>query len=173
MQDQLVEDPVLRQRYRFSREGDVLVVDVWADPGSAIPAHLHPHLEERWQVREGQVAFWLDGQRRPAGPGDRVVAPAGVPHAFENTGDDVAHLRIEAEPALDLQQFLEDAAALGRAGKYTRRGVPKGPGALLDGAVFTQRYRDTTVLMFPPPAVQRILFGPLARLAARRRAAAA
>jgi mannose-6-phosphate isomerase-like protein (cupin superfamily) len=164
----LVHDPVLGQRYRFSREGDVLVVEAWADPGSVIPQHFHPRLEERWHVLEGQVAFSVDGERRPAGPGDRVVAAAGVRHAFENTGDEVALLRVEAEPALDLQQFLEDAAALGRAGLYTRRGLPKGWGALLAGAAFTQHYRDTTVLTFPPPIVQRTLFAPLARLAARR-----
>jgi hypothetical protein len=37
-----VEDPVLRQRYQFSREGDVLRVDIWAEPGAGVPTHIHP-----------------------------------------------------------------------------------------------------------------------------------
>jgi quercetin dioxygenase-like cupin family protein len=168
MEAALVEDPVRRQRYRFSREGDVLRVEVWADPGADVPEHLHPRLEERFEVVEGDVTFRVGGRKRAAGPGDRLVAEAGVRHAFENTGEAVAHLRVEAEPAFELQQFLEEAAALGRAGKYTRRGIPKGFRAALELADFTERYRDLTVLTFPPPALQRILLSPLARLERRR-----
>src|SRR5436190_644618 len=131
---ELVEDPILRQRYRFSREGAVLRVEVWADPGAFVPPHLHPALEERWEVVEGEVVFRIDGRRRPAGPGDRLVAPRGVRHAFDNPGPQVAHLRVEVEPALELEQFLTDAAALNRSGRYTRRGLPKGWAAARDGA---------------------------------------
>jgi mannose-6-phosphate isomerase-like protein (cupin superfamily) len=169
MGDQLVEDPVLRQRYAFSREEDVLVVEVWAEPGSAVPAHVHPRLEERWEVLEGDVTFRVEGDTVRAGAGDRVVAPVGARHAFENTGAQVAHLRVEAEPALDLQEFLVEGAALNRTGKFTKRAIPKGPGGMVLAADFTKRYRETTVLLFPPPAVQRLLW-PLARFAHRRRA---
>ena len=169
MASDLVEDPVRRQRYRFSREGDVLHLDVWADPGGDVPEHLHPRIEERFEVVEGEVTFRVDGERRRAAPGDRLVAKAGARHAFENTGPRVAHLRVEVEPASRHQEFLEEAAALARAGKYTRRGIPKGFRAALETADFAERYRDVTVLMFPPPVLQRILVTPLARLARRRR----
>src|SRR5437762_1358324 len=125
----MVEDPVLRQRYRFERDGDVLRAEVWAEPGSAVPLHLHPRLEERWEVVDGDVTFRIDREKRRAQPGDRLVAAPGVRHAFKNTGDRVAHLRVEVEPALDLQQFLEEAAALNRSGAFTRRGIPKSLGA--------------------------------------------
>jgi mannose-6-phosphate isomerase-like protein (cupin superfamily) len=160
---ELVEDPVLRQRYAFSREGDVLVVEVWAESGSAVPAHVHPRLEERWEVLEGDVTFRVDGTTVRAGPGERVVAPVGKRHAFENTGAGVAHLRVEVEPPLQLQEFLEEAAALNRSGRFTNGGLPKGLGALLQAADFTERYRETTVLLFPPAVVLRLLW-PLARL---------
>jgi hypothetical protein len=77
----------------------------------------------------------------------------------------------EARPPSTLQEFLEDTAALSRAGKITRHGIPKGPSALLLGAVLAHHYRDMAVLLFPPmppPFVQRFLFGPLARLGERR-----
>jgi hypothetical protein len=91
-------------------------------------------------------------------------------HSFVNTGREVARIEVEAEPALQLQEFLEEAAALGRAGRYRPSGIPRGLGALLEGADFAERYRDTTVLAFPPPLVQRVLLPSLARLGRRRRA---
>src|SRR2546421_12695827 len=114
MESPLVEDPVLRQRYRFSRAGDVLTVDIWVDPGGTVPNHLHPTLEERWDVIDGTVTFRVDGDRRPATAGDSLVAQAGVKHSFENTGDAVAQLRATVTPALDLQEFLEEGAELNR-----------------------------------------------------------
>src|SRR5919198_2695539 len=121
---ELIEDPVRRQRYRFTREGDVLRAEVWVEPGGDVPRHWHPALEERFEVVEGHVTFWVGREKHPAGPGDRLVAPARSPHAFKNTGAEVAHLRVEVAPASRLQEFLEEAAALARAGQYTKRGIP-------------------------------------------------
>src|SRR3954463_13405997 len=82
MASEFVEDPVLRQRYRFSRDGEVLRVEVWAEPGSSVPEHFHPLLEERWQVVEGEVTFRVAGHARRAGPGDRAPgAPGGQARA--------------------------------------------------------------------------------------------
>ena len=102
-------------------------------------------------------------------PWDRV--PAGARHAYRNTGDEIAHIVCHARPPSSLQEFLEDTAALSRAGKITRHGVPKGPSALLLGAVLAHHYRDMVVLGFPPmppPLLQRLLFPALARLGERR-----
>lgn len=164
-----VKDPVRRQRYRFSRQGDVLRAEVWADPGGDVPPHSHPSQEERFEVLAGEVRFRVKGHTHHAGPGDRVVAPAGSRHSFKNTGKTEARLLVEVEPALQLQGFLEAAAALARAGKYTRRGIPKGLGAALELAELVDRYREVTVMAFPPPALQGVLISPLARLERRRR----
>lgn len=157
MSEQVVHDPVRKQRLRFSREGDVLHAEVWADPGSDVPGHYHPSQEERWEVLAGHVRFLVDGKRIEGAPGTRVVAPAGVRHAFLNTGTSEAHLRVEVEPALELQDFLEDAAALARAGAYTRRGIPRRPGAVVELARLVSRYSDVTVMAFPPRPLQRLL----------------
>lgn len=58
-------------------------------------------------------------------------------------------------PAGNLQGFLTEAAAIARAGRYTKRGIPKGPGALMEAAEFADRYRDDVVLTgdaLPPPS---------------------
>lgn len=167
---ELIVDPVRRQRYRFSREGDLLRAEVWADPGGDVPAHAHPAQEERFEVLAGEIRFRVGGRTHRASPGDRVVAPAGVRHSFKNTGETEARLLVEVEPALALQGFLEEAAALARAGKYTRLGIPKGLRAALELAELVDRYREVTVMAFPPPVLQRITISPLARLQRRRRA---
>jgi quercetin dioxygenase-like cupin family protein len=165
--ERLVEDPVRRQRYRFDQAGDVLRVEVWADPGGEVPKHHHPAQEERFQVVEGTIRFVVDGAEVVASEGQRLVAERGASHSFENVGDQEAHMLVEVEPALDLQGFLEQAARLAREGKYTRRGIPRGPRAALEMAVFAQDYRDTTVIESPPRFLQTLLFSPLARLGRR------
>lgn len=165
---ELVHDPVRRQRIRFSREGDVLHAEVWADPGGDVPAHFHPSQEERFEVLAGSVRFTIDGERHNAGPGMRLVAPAGKKHSFRNTGEVEAHVRVEVEPAGRIQGFLEEAAALARAGRYTRHGLPRRPGALVELADLMVRYREDIVMAFPPQAIQRLTVFPLARLRRRR-----
>ena len=172
MRSETVEDPLLRQRYRFSRQRGFLVVEIEIDPGGSAPYHFHPRLEERWEVLEGDVTFRIDGRDRAARPGDRLVVGPGTRHAFANAGEGLARLRAEVDPPLQLQEFLEGGAALNRAGKVTRRGLPRGPRAALEAVEFVERHRETVVLLFPfpfpPPALQRILFPPLARLQRRR-----
>lgn len=167
---ELIKDPVRRQRYRFTREGDVLRAEVWCDPGGDVPSHSHPSQEERFEVLAGEVRFRVGGRTHRARTGDRIVAPAGVRHSFKNTGKTEARLVVEVEPALELRGFLEEAAALARAGKYTRLGIPKGFGAAAELAELIERYRDVTVMAVPPPLVQRIMLAPLARLQRRRNA---
>ncbi len=168
---EVVEDPVFGMRMRFAqRDDDVLLVEVWADPGGGVSvAHFHPKMEERFEVLAGEVKFTADRDHVVARPGDPpVVVKPGVRHRFENIGDTEAHVMTEADPGdPDLQEFLTRAAALARRGAYTRHGIPKGPGALLEAAEFAERYRDSTVLTgpaFPPPRLQPLLLGPLARL---------
>jgi mannose-6-phosphate isomerase-like protein (cupin superfamily) len=174
MTEGLVEDPVFRTRYRFWREagrvgGEVQHVEMWVDPGGGVSAHIHPSMDERFTVVSG-VAQFLGGRRwRSAGPGETVEVPRGTRHAFRNRGQEVAHVRCEARPASTLQAFLEDVAGLSRAGKLSRFGLPK-PNGLLEAAALAHHYRDMVVLLFPspPPAIQRLLLPPLARLAERR-----
>jgi mannose-6-phosphate isomerase-like protein (cupin superfamily) len=169
MSSEIIQDPLFRQSYRFSRDGDVLRVEIWAQPGGGVLAeHVHPRLEERYEVLEGEVTFHVD--RKPLRPpaGEPVVVPAGVPHRFQNTGNQVAHLLVEAEPALALQASIQDGAALARTGKFTANGKPRSVRALVAVAALAARYRETVVLTSPPPAVQRLLFPLLALFAARK-----
>jgi quercetin dioxygenase-like cupin family protein len=166
----LVVDPGRRQRYRFrttgtETDGARLEAEVWVDPGGDVPRHVHPRQEERFQVLAGDVRFQIGRNDRRASAGDAITVPAGVPHAFVNDGGGEAHLLVEVRPALDLQEFLETTAWLGRAGKMTPGGRPRGPRALLELALLAEHFRGCTHLARPPLLVQRIGTAPLAALA--------
>jgi mannose-6-phosphate isomerase-like protein (cupin superfamily) len=173
----VVEDPALRHRLRFDRTTDedgneVLRIEMWVDPGGGVPPHIHPAIEERFKVVSGRPSFLAGRKWQTAGPGETVVVPAGLRHAYRNRGDEVAHVICHARPpSQSLQDFLEDTAALAQAGKITRHGLPKSPSALLEAALIVEEHKHMTVLLFPPmppPWLQRLLFPPLARLARRR-----
>jgi quercetin dioxygenase-like cupin family protein len=173
MEQAVIEDPALKQRFRFSRSIDedgaeVLHVEAWVDPGGGVPPHTHPSIEERFNVLSGQASFLAGRKWQTAGPGETVVVPAGVRHAYRNRGHGQVHFVCDVRPPSSLQAFLEDAAAMGRAGKLaTRWAIPKGLRGLLQGAVLAESYRDMVVLGFPPlppPPIQRLLFPFLARI---------
>jgi quercetin dioxygenase-like cupin family protein len=174
MNDELIEDPVFNYRLRFHpQKGDALSMDIYVDPGGGVSIpHYHPAIEERFTVVEGETTFTADGEKVLARAGDEtVVVKPGVRHAFKNTGPTEAQIACEAEPAMDLKAFLTEAAAMARAGKYTRHGLPRGFGAFLEAVEFTDRYRDSVVVTaktLPPPRLQRALLGPLARWQRRR-----
>jgi quercetin dioxygenase-like cupin family protein len=148
----IIVDPVRRQRYRFSREGDDLVAEVETAPGGDVPEHLHPAQTEWWEVLEGEVTFVIDGQARPAGVGDRVRADAGIRHAFVNNGTTVAVLRVRISPAGELQAFLTEAARLAAAGAFNARGIPTSPASALTLLRLAVRYRRDIEITSPPPA---------------------
>jgi mannose-6-phosphate isomerase-like protein (cupin superfamily) len=170
----LVVDPVLRMRSRFWRTsedgGEVLHIETWVGPGGGVTPHIHPAMEERFEVLEGRLEFlsgrgWKEAQR-----GETVLVPAGMRHAFRNRRSEEAHFIGHATPPSTLQEFLEDAAGLSRSGGITRRALPRSLDGLLQAAVMAHHYRDMVTLLapLPPPAIQRFVIPPLARAGERR-----
>jgi quercetin dioxygenase-like cupin family protein len=176
MPEGFVEDPVLRQRYRFTRTthtdgGETLLVDTYVEPGGGVTPHVHPAMDERFEVLEGEMSF-LGGRKWHTVPaGEAIDVPAGTRHAYRNRSEATAHFVAHVNPPSLLQEFLEDVGRMSKAGKITRGGLPKGLSGLLQGVVLAHHYREMAILLFPPmppPAVQRVLFPALARLGERR-----
>lgn len=174
--ERVIEDPVLGQRYIFRRVdcedgGRDLQLEIWVEPGGGVLIpHVHPQMEERFEVLDGQITFLLGRSRVLAGRGEKAIAAPGVRHGYQNTGTATAHLLCQVRHPLDhqLQQFLEDAAVLDRAGAFTKRGIPRSFKALLQGAVLLHEYREMVRFTMPPAALQDLVLGPLARIGKRR-----
>lgn len=167
MSTELVEDPVFKTRYGFEPDGDALIVDTWIDPGGGVPPHIHPAVEERFETVEGTVQY-LSGRKWVTAPaGEGVVVPPGTRHAFRNRTDEVAHFRCRATPPMTLREFLTESAALSRAGKLNKLGLPTSYSALKEVAALAERHRPMVVMSSPPAFVQKLLLPPLARRAER------
>jgi len=74
------------------------------------PLHVHHEADEGFYVIEGEVALHLPGRSIACRPGDFVVAPRGVPHAYE-VGDAPARWLVTSNPA-GFERFVAAAAAL-------------------------------------------------------------
>ena len=176
MPEQLTIDPVLRQRLAFTTTHDddgteVLHIETWVDPGGGVTPHVHPVMEEHFDVLEGTVTFLTGRTWTPVPAGQTAVVAPDTRHAYRNDSDEPAHMVCHVRPPQTLQAFLEDAAALGRAGLTTRQALPKSPRALMIAAVVAEANFDMVTLGFPPlpPGwVQRLVMPPLAALGRRR-----
>ena len=62
-------------------DGDIHLVQVDMVQGKWTPVHTHPVSESMW-VLEGQIRYRILDDDHELGPGDFVMVPAGVPHAF-------------------------------------------------------------------------------------------
>ena len=71
------------------------------EPGQAQPQHAHAHQDKVYLVLEGEGTFTVGHERRAAGEGEVVWAPAGVEHGVENTGARSLVLFVSIAPATD------------------------------------------------------------------------
>jgi quercetin dioxygenase-like cupin family protein len=168
-----IENPVTGERIVFRQtshetNGEAVVIEAFVQPGGAVAAaHVHPSQDERFEVLGGSVGFRLDGTEVIAGPGERLLVPAGSAHTFWNAGETEAHFVCEVRPALQFEALLETMFALAADGKTNRKGMPNP----LRLAVIAQASFDTVRLPFPPAWMQRVglaLGAPLGRLVGYR-----
>lgn len=159
-----VHDPVHRARHAFTPDGENLIVDSWLEPGGVLPPHFHPHQDEHWSVVEGEVEVLVGRTKRVLGPDDgEVPVPPGTRHALRNRGDRTVHARCRVVPAGAVEPFLTESAAAAQNGLFMRGGIPRGLRGARWGAHFLKRYREETVMVFPPRFLQSALIALFAR----------
>jgi len=79
-----------------------------APPGSGPKLHKHPY-EEVFVVQEGSVTFTVGDATIEATAGQIVIAPAGVPHKFVNSGTGRArHIDIHTSRRMVTEWLEED-----------------------------------------------------------------
>jgi len=140
--------------------GELLRIEALVEPsGFAAAEHVHPKQEERFEILSGKIRYRVDGVEREAGAGEELVIPKGVPHVWENGGEEDLRMIIEFRPALKSAEFFESYFGLGQDGKtHPKTGLPN----LLWMAVLLHEFRNEIHLAKPPLPVQRVVFGVLA-----------
>src|SRR2546423_4270654 len=76
------ENPQTGERVTIvSETPDLLQMDVlWPRPGHRAPEHVHPEMEERYEVVSGTAAFRIGGGERTAAAGGSLGAPPRTRH---------------------------------------------------------------------------------------------
>ena len=165
-----VHDPIHRSSYAFEQRGESLWVYTWFQPGAHLPEHFHPSYEERWEAVDGPLRVKLAGTWRDLTPADgQVLVERNVRHELRNESGREVMGRTQVTPPGKLVDFLTESAQAARDGLYNSRNLPTSWRGVLWVADFAERFRDDTVVTSPPPALQRVLLPPLARLARRQR----
>jgi len=89
-----------------------------------IPLHIHLQCEERFEVVDGQLGVFLDGERRVLAVGEQVLIPPGTPHTFWNAGESELRFITDVRPSLQLQTYWETVFGLAEEGKVGKNGMP-------------------------------------------------
>jgi len=167
---QVLFNPSTGQRTVFHQtaadtDGELLALEWLGGAGwRAGPKHVHRRQEERFEVLEGRIRSYVDGQERVHAVGETLAVPPGATHTVWNDADGPVRLLVEFRPALASETVLETLAALAATGRTRADGVPRN---LLDLALVVHDYEDEIHLERPPLFVQRAVFGPLAWLGRR------
>ena len=162
-----VENPVTGERIvvRVGTEdsgGELLAVDGYVRPGGAVVGeHVHPAIEETFEVVSGLVGFRIDGRESVAQAGERLHVPAGTAHDWWNAGEEEARVSVEICPGERFEEMALNLFGLAQDGKTNSKGMPNP----LQAAIFAQEFGDVLHFTKPPLVVQRLLFGALGAIA--------
>jgi quercetin dioxygenase-like cupin family protein len=150
-------------------QGQSALVHLTLRPHGAVAGeHIHPHVQERFQVISGLLGTRLGGAERTLTAGQEATAPAGSTHDWWNAGEDDAEVLIEISP-LEPRFVLMIGTLFGLAndGKTNARGMPNP----LQLAMVGREFQDVIRFSKPPRAVQMMMFGllaPIGRIAGYR-----
>ena len=146
--------------------GASLVVHLVVRPGGAVTgAHVHPALEESFQVLEGRLGTLVAGAERTLEPGEVVTVPPGVEHDWWNGGDTEASVLVELKPGDPrFVQMIATLFGLANAGKTDAQGRP----GLLQSTLIGREFEDVIVFTTPARWIQRLAHAVLAPIARRR-----
>lgn len=85
----------------------LVMLSTWTRPGQRAIEHLHPEMEEHYEIVEGTAAFRIAGVESTAARGEHMVVPPGTPHLAWNPTQHPVRLRITMRPPLRWADFTE------------------------------------------------------------------
>jgi len=90
--------------------------------GSGPPRHYHEEQDEWFYCLSGEYVVEIGDQRFRLAPGESVLGPRRVPHAFVYDGTGPGRILIGFTPAVRIEQFFRD---LEKRGEYFGNGTPQ------------------------------------------------
>lgn len=124
--------------------GKLTVAEFLNPPGFAPPLHRHLEEDEMFYVLSGTAEFRCQGQVLPAGPGDFVLLPVGLPHTFLVGSDEPLRVLQITTPS----GFESFARAAGEPASQRR--LPD-PGPIDPAALGHAAAQHSIELLGPPP----------------------
>ncbi|MGK6321061.1 cupin domain-containing protein [Sphingomonas sp. DT-204] len=101
--------------------GDLFVMEQSNNRKGGPSRHLHHDEDELFYVLEGEYLVEVGDTKAWLGPGDCVLGPRGIPHAWAFVGDTTGRLLISFAPANKMEAFFREREARGiRPGQYAR-----------------------------------------------------
>lgn len=91
--------------------GGLCVYDTLRSEPGGPPLHLHVDQDEWFLVTEGAFDVRVGDVTHHLGPGDSVLGPRGVPHAFRNTSR-TGRIIIAFQPAGTMEAFFDQGSAI-------------------------------------------------------------
>lgn len=98
--------------YRFLVTGDetggkYALCEAHVSPGGGPPPHTHSREEEGFYVIEGEITFFVEGERVVASAGMFANMPVGCLHSFKNESGKPVRMLISVAPAGLEKMFFE------------------------------------------------------------------
>jgi mannose-6-phosphate isomerase-like protein (cupin superfamily) len=98
-------------------DGAYVEMDVMLEPRGHTNLHYHPEQEETYQVLEGTLDVFRNGQWHEVPTGESLTVPPKATYAFRNGSETPVRFLNVHRPALTFQEFLETVDRLIRAGR--------------------------------------------------------
>ncbi|HKH12632.1 MAG TPA: cupin domain-containing protein [Rubrobacter sp.] len=156
-----IRNPLSGERITFLQttgdtNGELLRFEYLIPPGFSIPEHVHPRQEERHEIVSGTLTGRVGGREGTFVEGQRVIGPAGIPHAWRNPSDAEGLIIVsELRPALGFEGLIETAFAIAGDLEADKMGAPK---HLLRLSVLLDGSRDDFYpTQIPMPAWRAVL----------------
>ncbi len=147
--------PQLMTRFEYESTPEDPETEPWrliniVYPGHAgPPIHLHPEASESFEVIEGTLEVYVDGEWSVLGPGESATVPPNVPHTLRNTGEEIVRYHGAHIPGLGYERFMRRQHALVKAGKITTY-PPRDPRSIIHIAMLSHEHRRDVRVVRPP-----------------------
>lgn len=127
------------------------------------PKHIHTDFDESFEVENGELTLWVNGEIKKLHPGEKLLIPKGTPHKPYN--ETAEPIRVKGSVSFPEKFAFSLFQIYGLMDKDPH--LFKSPKVMLQMAMFQQAGFDSYIVEGPPVFIQKttgFLLTPLARL---------